>query len=43
EYENDSLSLVDSEVNYDTEENSYFQNDDNSIKLAISQFTVLVE
>ncbi|CAG8847013.1 8132_t:CDS:2, partial [Gigaspora margarita] len=46
EYESDNLSLVDSkvdsEVDYDTEGDGYFQDDDNGTKLAISHFAVLV-
>ncbi|CAG8809938.1 20195_t:CDS:2, partial [Gigaspora margarita] len=36
EYKSDSLSLVDSEVDYDTEGDSYFRDDDDSTKLAVS-------
>ncbi|CAG8524872.1 42380_t:CDS:2 [Gigaspora margarita] len=36
EYKSDSLSLVDSEVDYNTEGDDYFQNNNNSVKLTIT-------
>ncbi|CAG8749362.1 7841_t:CDS:2, partial [Gigaspora margarita] len=46
EYESDNLSLVDSEVDsevdYDTEGDGYFRDDDDGTKLAVSHFAVLV-
>ncbi|CAG8656150.1 921_t:CDS:2, partial [Cetraspora pellucida] len=41
EYKSDGLSLVISEVDYNSQEDGYFQDNDNNIKLAISHLVAL--